>query len=100
MIIPDEIAGQPVQTLELVIAEIPMGRLPFALAVNPSTNLIYVALSDTTTVSVIDGKTNNVTKTIPVGEFQWDIALNPSTNLIYVSDAAQTEVWVIDGNNI
>ncbi len=48
-----------------VTATLPVGSGPAALAVNPMTNKIYVANSNGSTVTVIDGATNN-TSTITV----------------------------------
>jgi len=52
---------------------IPLGNNPSSIAVNPSTNLVYVITSayikdNGYTVSVIDGKTNKVTGTILVND--------------------------------
>src|SRR5712671_3141612 len=54
-----------------VIATIPVGNLPFAVAVSPDGRKVYVT-DDTSnlhsdTMSVIDTATNTVTATIPVG---------------------------------
>jgi YVTN family beta-propeller protein len=48
---------------ETVVATVGVGRSPFALGVNPSTNRIYVANENESTVSVIDGSTNAVVAT-------------------------------------
>ena len=40
--------------------DIPVGGSPVAIAVNLKTRLTYVANRDSNTVSVIDGKTNNL----------------------------------------
>ena len=39
-----------------------VGAIPVGVAVNPNTNTIYVTNRADDTVSVIDGKTNTVTK--------------------------------------
>src|SRR6266540_3965632 len=65
---------------QTVIATIPVGDSPNAVAVNPVTNRIYVANEQpdgpTGTVSVIDGATNTVIATIPIGTFAGGIAVN------------------------
>jgi len=43
-----------------VKATIPVGRAPYGVSVNPSTNIAYVTNRDGHTVSVIDGKTNTL----------------------------------------
>ena len=78
---------QPVSA-QTVVATVTVGNNPQGVAVNPSTNRIYVvnAFFDNT-VSVIDGATNTVVATVPVGNSPWDVAVNPSTNRIYVANA-------------
>jgi YVTN family beta-propeller protein len=83
-----------------VIATIPIGwggRDPEGVAVNPSTNLIYVANEGSDNVSVIDGASNAVVTTVAVGSYPWGVAVNPSTNLIYVANEGSDNVSVIDG---
>ena len=54
---------------DTVTNTIPVGSKPWGVAVNPTTNMIYVANSDccltSPTISVIDGTTNTVINTIP-----------------------------------
>ena len=80
---------------------IPVGSKPWGVAVNPNTNMIYVANSDccltSPTISVIDGATNNVINTIPVFGRPSGVAVNPSTNMIYVAEGGM-RVQVIDGS--
>jgi YVTN family beta-propeller protein len=88
----------PAQT---VTATIPVGIGPAAIAVNPTTNKIYVANSGTdtslgNTVTVIDGATN-ATTTVTVGMDPVFIAVNPATNKIYVANQGESTVTVIDG---
>ena len=47
-----------------VITTIHVGKSPYGVSVNPSTNMIYVANNADNTVSVIDGKTNRVINTV------------------------------------
>jgi len=83
------------------ITRIPVGDRPLLLAVNPTTNRIYVAnwLSDD--LSVIDGATNTVGATVPVGVGPLGVSANPTTNRIYVTNAGNpipgNDVSVIDG---
>jgi len=65
------------------------------VGINPSTNIVYVGNSGDHTVSVIDGKTNNVTGTIKVGDNHTSVgtnpiavAVNPSTNIVYVGNSS------------
>jgi YVTN family beta-propeller protein len=68
---------------------------PRAVAVNPSTNIVYVTNQDDNTVSVIDGKTNTVIGTINVGARPLGVSVNPSTNIAYVANAEDHTVSVI-----
>ena len=69
------------------------------MAVNPNTNLIYVANSvNSTSVSVIDGADNTVVATVAIGGYPEGVAVNPTTNRIYVANrSVSNNVSVIDG---
>src|SRR5215207_3503022 len=84
---------------ESVIAVIPVGEFPQALAFNPSNNYIYVANRDSGTVSVIDSTNNTVIKNITVGSSPGPLAFNPSNNYIYVANRDSGTVSVIDSTN-
>jgi YVTN family beta-propeller protein len=91
-------------TTNTVVATVPVGESPTGVAVNPTTNLIYVTDAAWSawsgTVSVIDGTTNTVVSTIPVNQWPLDVAVNPVTNLIYVANAAWSgTISVIDGGS-
>jgi YVTN family beta-propeller protein len=88
---PHPIIPQPAKSLQLI------GDRPSAVAVNPSTNIAYVANRDSNTVSVIDGKTNRVIIDVHVGSRPSAISLNPSTNIAYVANNDDNTVSVIDG---
>ena len=62
------------------------GSQPFAVAVNPVTNKIYVANRGQNTVTVIDGATNT-TRTVIVGIQPVALAVNPVTNKVYVANS-------------
>ena len=59
------------------------GSSPYAVAVNPVTNKIYVTNLHGSSVTVIDGATNSTT-TVATGTFPTCLAVNPVTNKIYV----------------
>ena len=75
-----------------------VGNGPYAVAVNPSTNTVYVANSYDNTASVINGLTNAVTSTISVGNNPCGVAVNPSTNTVYVANSSDHTVSVINGS--
>src|SRR5919109_975059 len=84
---------------------IPENAGPENIAVNPTTNTIYVGNYNSSTVSVIDGKTKSVVDSIPLGDADsdvangvaYDVAVNPTTNTIYVADYNSGTISVIDG---
>jgi YVTN family beta-propeller protein len=80
----------------LAQTNLPAGNNPYALAVNPATNRIYIANSASNNVTVIDG-TTNATTTVSVGTAPAAVAVNPVTNKIYVANAGSSSVTVIDG---
>src|SRR5438067_449722 len=92
------------------LAPIRVGLTPFGVAVDPTTNQIYVANAGgctenepSNTVSVIDGNTDRVIKTIALeGLGPAFVAINPRTNKIYVTMSGGcctdgSTVAVIDG---
>jgi len=78
-----------------IVATIPVGRNPITVAVNTTTNRIYVANRYSGTLSVINGSTNAVEATIQ-GYGDW-IAVNSVTNRIYTADG-RPFVSVFDGS--
>ena len=72
------------------------GRAPFAVAVNPVTNKIYVANFLSNNVTVIDGASNKTT-TVKAGSEPKAVAVNPVTNKIYVVNNYGDNMTVIDG---
>lgn len=80
---------------QTVIGTIPVGSFPRGVAVNPTTNRIYVANELSDTVTVINGSDNTTVATVPVGAHPTAVAVNPNTNRIYVT--TNGEVSVIDG---
>src|ERR671923_158532 len=80
--------------------EIVVGSRPNDVAVNPNTNTIYVAESDSNRVSVIEGKANSVLGKVSVNGSPTSIAVNPNTNTIYVTDTLSSKISVIDGTTI
>jgi YVTN family beta-propeller protein len=69
------------------------------VAVNPTTNQIYVAGTyPSTTVTVVDGKSNTVVASVNAGGPPTGVAVNPTTNRIYVPTELQT-LAIIDGGS-
>jgi YVTN family beta-propeller protein len=82
---------------QTLITTVPTGLTPVAVAVNPVTNIIFVANRDSNSVTVINGVTN-WSGALPVGSSPVAIAVNPATNKIYVANqGGNAAVTVIDG---
>ena len=79
-----------------VTATIGVGSDPFGVAVNPTTNVVYVTNGSGNSVSVINGATNTVTATIDVGD-PGAVAVNPTTNVVYVANFSDNSISVIYG---
>lgn len=93
--------GSLLTQAQTVITTIPVGSSPQGVAVNPTTNHIYVTNVANDSVSVIDGTSSTVVATIhltptiaPVA-----VATNPTTNRIYVANGLGSSVSVIDGTS-
>jgi YVTN family beta-propeller protein len=84
--------GVAAQTL---LANIPVGAYPTAVAVNPTADKIYVANRDSNNVTVINGVTNGTT-TVRTGTGPDALAVNTITSKVYVANSGGT-VTVIDG---
>jgi YVTN family beta-propeller protein len=80
--------------------EIALGSRPNDVAVNPNTNTIYVAESDSNAVSIIEGKTNSIVEKVPVNGSPTSIAVNPTSNTIYVTNTLSSRIFVINGTTI
>lgn len=83
-------------TLE-TLASVPIEGLSMALALNTSTNRLYVR-TENCGVAVIDTLTNSVVKTFAVTDTlpDLDIGVNPVTNGLYVPMADHDLVWVTE----
>jgi YVTN family beta-propeller protein len=74
----------------------PPNQEPAVVAVNPVTNLIYVANSVSNNVSVIDGSTNTLLTTVATDAQPAAIVVDPVNNLVYVANRNGGDVTVID----
>jgi YVTN family beta-propeller protein len=70
---------------------------PTYVAVDNKTNTVYVANSDSNSVSIINGVTNTVVKNVPVGGHPAYIAVNPNTTTAYIANSGNKSVSVING---
>jgi YVTN family beta-propeller protein len=79
------------------VTNIATGATPCAVALNPATNLIYVANHEDDSVTVLDGTQSKVLATVKVGEKPQGIAIDAKANRIYVANVHGDTVSVIDG---
>ena len=79
-----------------VAAAVTVGVSPVGIAVNETTNRVYVVNQSSNTVSAIDGDTNSAVS-IAVGVQPSYVAVNEATNKVYVSNGGDGTLSVIDG---
>jgi YVTN family beta-propeller protein len=79
--------------------KIPVGRVPTGIVYDPHNNNIYVANSNSNSISVINGYTKKVIETISVGKFPIALTYDRNNNFIYVICRDSNDVYIIDGNN-
>ena len=75
-----------------------MGQYPTSIAVDPKTNMVYVANFYDNTISVRDGNTNTVVKNVDVGHYPIrNSSVDPKTNMVYVANFKDNTTSVISG---
>jgi YVTN family beta-propeller protein len=83
-------------THTVVGSPIPIGSVPYGVAVNPSGTRVYVA-NVSNSVTVIDTETNTVIDSpIAVGRNPHGVAVNPSGTRVYVANYGDDTISVID----
>jgi YVTN family beta-propeller protein len=97
----DQISGH-VAALEgptnAVMATLPGGNMPYAVAVNGVTQRFYVANFGDSTLTVIDAQSNTIVGSpIHVGIVPVSVAVNSRTNRVYIANSEAGTVSVIDG---
>ncbi|PWT89393.1 MAG: hypothetical protein C5B56_07210, partial [Proteobacteria bacterium] len=83
--------AQPVST------NLAAGQQPMAVAVNETTNRAYIVAHNSSSVTVVDGKSHAVVATIKTGAGPEAVAVNPVTNRVYTVNSGESSVSVIDG---
>jgi YVTN family beta-propeller protein len=78
---------------------IKVGIKPVGIAVNPNTDMVYVANYVSNTVSVIDGNKDILIDTIKVGRNPYSVAVDTITNRIFVTSIGTNSTTVIDGSS-
>ena len=78
------------------VAEIPVGKEPWCVAITPDDDKVYVTNMASGTVSVINASQRQVVKTINVGTEPFGCALTPDGRRLYVANQSSGTVSVID----
>lgn len=81
---------------EGVLARIPTGNDPEAIAFNAATATLFVVNKGNDSVTVLD-RVHNTSATVSVGHLPVAIALDPERNLAYVVNSGSNAVTRIDG---
>ena len=81
---------------DAVVAQIPVGGVPWGVAVGPGGDRIYVANAKSGTVSVIDGQSKSVTATLSVGSKPMGIAVSEDGKHVMVANSDSGTVTLID----
>jgi YVTN family beta-propeller protein len=68
--------------------------VPFAVAVNPVLNRVYVANNESDDVTIIDGATNS-TLTVAAGRWPHSVAVNPVTGRVFVTSNGGDNVAIL-----
>jgi YVTN family beta-propeller protein len=77
--------------------EIPVGDTPTDVLWNPTSNKVYTANSQSGSVTVIDGASNQVLATLAVAESPYALCWNSVNNKVYATCADPDWLYVIDG---
>lgn len=78
-------------------SDIDVGRQPNAIAIDPSTDRIYVVNAGSGNVNVIDGSQNRVISTVPTDTRPYAIGIDAGLHRAYVSNTFSDKVTVIEG---
>ena len=82
-----------------VLAVVTGLKRPRGVAVNPTTNRVYVTDTGADRLIVVDGTSNEMLVSLPVGSYPDAIAVDPEANRIYVANAGEGSLWILDGTN-
>jgi uncharacterized repeat protein (TIGR01451 family) len=71
-----------------------------ALAVNETTNRLYVVARDPDELLLVDPVSNEILERAATGSQPWGIAVNEANNKVYVSNFASGDVRIYDGTTL
>jgi len=80
----------------MVVNSIPVGNVPFGVAVDAAGTRAYVTNFFDRTLSVIDTASNEVIDTLPIGTLPRGVAVNASGKRVYVANQLSGTLSVID----
>jgi YVTN family beta-propeller protein len=83
----------------LAVHTIPVGQIPCAVAVNPSTQKLYAVNYGDQTLRLIDLRTQRAIATLPVGEHPQAVTVDSRRKVVYVVNVHGNSVTAIDGKN-
>ncbi len=84
---------------DTVTTTIPVGAVPYYVAVAPGGKRIYVTNCADNSLSVIDGTSNTVIATIPVGDAPMGVAVGLNGTRVVVANQADQTATVIDAGS-
>jgi YVTN family beta-propeller protein len=70
---------------------------PFALSINPKTNLLYATNVLSNKISVINLSSDKILTTVDVGKYPYGVTADKSKNIVYVANTRDNTISVIDG---
>ncbi len=79
-----------------VVAEIPVGRRPYAIAIDRDCAFAYVSDEEDDAVSVVDLARGRSIGSLPSGEAPHGLAVAPGGGRLYVADWLENDVAVVD----
>jgi YVTN family beta-propeller protein len=82
-----------------VVATIPADKFPYAIAVSPNGQKLFVPNHDVNLVTVVDTKTNAIIQKIPVKPNPHSVAFSVDGRRAYVANHASNVVTVLDAKN-
>jgi len=80
------------------ITRVPVGVLPFGVAVNPARDAAYVANFASGDVTILNATTRAISATLPIGSYPAFVKINPITDRIFVTRYGNNKLVVIDGS--
>jgi YVTN family beta-propeller protein len=81
------------------VGTVPVGHLPYGVALNAAATRAFVSNWGEGTVSVVDTATRQVTRTVTVGTHPCSIVASPTRNEIYVANGDSDSVTVLNATS-